>query len=283
MKQEEKEILKKYKKQIREAITDLKTKGRRHRQIPNILTLMRLLSPCFILPTAISGNVPLMIGMTALFSLTDMADGFIARNWELTSELGKDLDAVTDKVFASTLLLAASFSNPILLCNLGLEGIIAGINIHQKVKGNTPSSSFTGKIKTFSLFALVAAAIASPYLNPHLINTLTISTTAMQGLTLGSYIKKYHKNSCEKSELTKEHNLSELKYPEIIEPEGQENEKNKTYDEPTTNTTTNEQTPSLEKLKEMSTFLHQEQENKNSSQIQKEEKGFQKIKKERRF
>lgn len=283
MKQEEKEILKKYKGQIKEAITDLKTKGRRYRQIPNILTLMRLVSPFFILPAAISGNVPLMIGMTAFFSLTDMADGFIARNWKLTSELGKDLDAVTDKVFASTLLLAASFSNPILLCNLALEAVIAGINIHQKVKGKEPSSSLTGKVKTCSLFALVAAAIASPYLDPKLIEVLTISTTAMQGLTLGSYIRKYRKNSSKKQKQPKEHYLSEIEYPEIKEQEEPENEKSKTYDKPTTNTTINERTPSLEELREMSAFLHQEQENKNSSQIQKKEKGFQKSKKERRF
>ena len=44
-----------YKIKFKEAFTDLKTKGRRHKQIPNILTTSRLLAaPVFIIPAAIN-------------------------------------------------------------------------------------------------------------------------------------------------------------------------------------------------------------------------------------
>jgi len=178
-----------YKKQIKNAIEDLKTPGKRHFQIPNLLTLMRLTAPCFIIPAAVVGNVPLIIGLTAFFSLTDWVDGFVARKWHLTSELGEVLDAVTDKVFASTLLLVASFANPILLCNLGLEGVIAGINTHKKLKDVPVKSSIIGKVKTWFLFSLAGLGIISSSLDiASIINTLMITTTVMQVLTIRSYL-----------------------------------------------------------------------------------------------
>jgi len=168
---------------------DLKTKGRRHKQVPNILTLMRLTAPCFIIPAAIVGSVPLVLGLTAFFGLTDLADGFIARKWKLTSELGVALDAATDKVFASTLMLAASIGNPMLLCNLGLEFAIAGINISKKLNGAEVESSYIGKAKTWFLFALSGAGIVSSNWNMQIIlNPLMISTAIMQTLTIASYL-----------------------------------------------------------------------------------------------
>ena len=182
-------VLTTYKELVKDAINDLKTKGKRHKQIPNILTLMRLTAPCFIIPATIIGNVPAVVGLTALFGLTDLADGVIARHWKLTSELGKALDAVTDKVFASTLLLAASFSNPMLLCNLCLETAIAGINVSKKLNGEEVASTYIGKTKTWFLFALAGAGIVSQHWNlQSILSPLMISTTIMQTLTLASYL-----------------------------------------------------------------------------------------------
>lgn len=189
MKDKNDSVLTTYKELINDAVEDLKTKGRRHRQIPNILTLMRLTAPCFIMPAAIIGNIPLVMGLTVFFGLTDVADGFIARNWKLTSELGKILDAVTDKVFACTLLLAASVSNPILLCNLGLETTIAGINVTKKLNDLPVESSYIGKAKTWFLFALAGVGIVSSNWNMQpILNPLMVSTTVMQTLTIGSYL-----------------------------------------------------------------------------------------------
>ncbi len=189
-------VLTTYKELAQKAIKELKTKGKRYKQIPNILTLMRLTSPCFIIPAAIIGSVPTVIGMTVFFGLTDLADGFIARKWELTSKLGEALDAVTDKVFASTLLLAASISNPMLLCNLGLELAIAGINVSKELNGIATQSSYIGKAKTWFLFALAGAGIVSSNWNLQtILNPLMISTTIMQTLTLASYLTPVSNNS----------------------------------------------------------------------------------------
>ncbi len=189
MKKEKQEVLNHYKKLIDEALNDLKTPGKRHKQIPNILTALRLFAPLVILPVAATGNIPLTLGIAAGFALTDAADGVIARTFHLQSELGKDLDAVTDKIFSTTLLAAAAFANPLLLLNIGLEGVISLINTDKKLKGYETSSTMTGKLKTWALFGLTILGIAAPALNEAgIINLLSVGTAGLQALTATSYL-----------------------------------------------------------------------------------------------
>lgn len=189
------ELLKKYKEEISEAILELKTPGKRHKQIPNILTFSRLLSPLIIIPTAMSGNVKDTTKVATFFGLTDLADGFIARKWNLSSPLGADLDAITDKVFAGTLLITGSIKKPFLLVNVGLEGIIALINLKEKMSLKKPSSTMIGKIKTGAIFTLGGLSVVyndQKSLN-RLFPPLTVATTLLQTMTIASYIKKYSK------------------------------------------------------------------------------------------
>lgn len=187
-----KEQWKIYKQEIKEAWKDLQTKGRRARQIPNILTSLRLLAPVFILPASFLGNIPLVLIFVAGFSVTDMMDGAIARKFHFTSKLGKDLDAFCDKVFAGTLLLASSFLNPIMLLSFSLEGVIAGINVSAKLKGLEPKSSYIGKAKTLFLFPLIGFSLVANTPNFELLFKLLFgATTTLQLVTAITYLKKY--------------------------------------------------------------------------------------------
>lgn len=256
-KEEKEKLIEKYKKDINEALEDLKTPGKRYRQIPNILTASRLLSPLAILPAAFSGNVGLTAALAAGFGFTDCIDGAIARKLEIESELGADLDAVTDKVFVGTLLIASAFFNPILLCNLGLEGAIAGINIKQKLSGKETGSTMIGKYKTWAVFGLAALGLIAPELGlSGLVNVLALGTAAMQGLTIGSYLTKYGKSDkmIETPEIpTTMDNLlpDEIKLPD----QAKTKSKKKTEGQPA----------NLDELRKMSAFLHQEQENQNGT------------------
>lgn len=192
-----KEIKGKYKAQVKEAIADLKSndKDRRKKQIPNLLTASRLFAPVFIIPAAAFGNLPLAGALTCMFAATDGADGFLARKWNATSELGRDLDAITDKVFAGTLLITLSFTQPALLATLGMEGVIGGINAYSKTKGLEPRTELVGKAKTASLLALIVTAFASSFVKlPNgLFPDLLALTTALQAVTAGAYISQYKK------------------------------------------------------------------------------------------
>ena len=233
------ELVEKYKEQIKEAIEDIKTPGRRHKQIPNILTLSRMLSPLVIIPNALLGNSKEAMKLAAFFGLTDLVDGFIARKFNLSSPLGADLDALTDKLFAGTLLLTGAVSNPYLLANTGLEMAIAGVNLKQKFSGNKSGSTIMGKVKTGAVFTLGGLSVAATSVQEldKVIFPLAISTAILQTMTLVSYLKKYNDNN----QLPPQTNNQEL----------------------------------LEKLREESAFLHQEIENKKNEE---KKSNYQKVK-----
>lgn len=188
-----KELKKYYRDLLNEALLDLKTKGRRARQIPNILTFMRVLAPFFIIPAAIFQNVKLICIFVIFFSITDALDGFIARKYNFVSNLGKDLDAVCDKVFAVTLLLSASFFEPILVLNFLLEVAIASVNTIAKLKNYNPSSSLVGKAKTCFLYTLIGFGYLNHYMDfNEMFIFVFLFTTIMQLVTTISYVFKYH-------------------------------------------------------------------------------------------
>ena len=194
-----KNILHYYKKEIAKAIDDLKTKGRRHRQIPNLLSSLRLLAPFCVLPAAAFGNVALAVSFIIFFSLTDMLDGFLARKFKLTSDLGSDLDAVCDKLFVSTLLVAGSILNPILLVNLAFEVLIAGINLASKLEAKNPRSSIIGKIKMICLYPLIACSFLTSYMDVLTVfHSLFGAATTLQGLAAASYFADYRSKKKER-------------------------------------------------------------------------------------
>lgn len=180
------------KEMLKDAFRQLKSKEW-YKQIPNLLTASRLFSPLVIIPAALVGNIPLALGASAVFASTDLFDGIIARKLNAHSELGRKLDAATDKVFAGSLLIALSFSNPLILLNLGLEAVISGVNLMSERKGNQPKTVYFGKVKTALLSFTILTSFAEPIFEiPRYISTILISTTAAAQIGVsGIYYKKF--------------------------------------------------------------------------------------------
>lgn len=215
----------KYKKLIKEALEELKDKDKRYKQIPNILTTSRLLAPFVIIPSAITGNVVLTGALAATFALSDMVDGYVARKYHLQSELGASLDAITDKVFAGTLLIASSIMNPYLLINLALELGIAGINIKEELKDNKAKSNVVGKLKTWFVFILSGLGIVSKGLNiDELLKVLAGVTGILQVATIATYIDQYKNEEKDKLKQEEKNNIP----VKIDEEVSSDNEKEKT-------------------------------------------------------
>ena len=189
-----------YKIKLKEAFTDLKTKGRRHRQIPNLLTASRLIAaPFFIIPAAINKSIFWIIVFITIFSLTDALDGYIARRYKLVSDLGKDLDAACDKVFALSLLISASIFKPVLIWNILAEVVIAIINVKEKINDKKPKSLYVGKIKAWVLYPLLGLAFVDSLTNvTEIFNVFMGATICMQMLTITFYLIKYESHTDEK-------------------------------------------------------------------------------------
>ncbi len=125
--------------------------------IPNILSFFRiLLIPAFV--WAFFANMPyLSAGLVILSALTDVVDGFIARKFNMVSDLGKALDPIADKLTLLSLLICLCFTSNIILYLLilfvikevlmGIEGLII-----IKCTGTTYSARWYGKITTAILY-----------------------------------------------------------------------------------------------------------------------------------
>lgn len=64
--------------------------------IPNILSLYRLLSFPFVLYFAIMGYETLFVWLICINLVTDVLDGFIARTFNMKTEIGAKLDSIAD-------------------------------------------------------------------------------------------------------------------------------------------------------------------------------------------
>ena len=207
--------IKDFKKDINEFINgfknmfnDLKTKGRRKKQIPNLITLSRIGIAGFIPPLAISGNLVGAGILTVLAAVTDGIDGFVARKLDAVSEFGKNLDPVCDKLFAGILLIPLISSiSPIISIGIGLnlvlEAGIAGVNLNSKAKGNIPRTTILGKVKTGLLSALIASIYTSFTYSSliTIIPTIHLLTTITQSIALVDYYKIDRKKDKIKSKL----------------------------------------------------------------------------------
>ena len=129
-------------------------------EIPNILTLSRLLAPFILIPLIILNKKISFIIMIIIFSITDFLDGYYARKYKINSLFGKYLDAFVDKIYVGTLLFPV-----IILINKNLiifiwliiilELIISIINIYYFYHKCNPRSTYLGKFKTIILFLTI--------------------------------------------------------------------------------------------------------------------------------
>ncbi|KAF5316159.1 hypothetical protein D9619_006290 [Psilocybe cf. subviscida] len=97
--------------------------------IPNILTVSRILA-CPILGWSIlDGNYTLATGLLVYAGLTDFADGWIARKYQMSSVLGTILDPAADKTLMTTLTITLAMQDlipvPLAIIILGRDVLLS--------------------------------------------------------------------------------------------------------------------------------------------------------------
>ncbi len=131
------------------------------KNIPNILTLSRLILIPFILYFAFNKNLQMAVILIIIGATTDFFDGLIARSFHLVSDLGAKLDTIADKFFAGTLIICLIIKNKLfILCLIG-ELLIAVTNTMSYLKKQNPKTKYIGKVKTAMLFITIIVSVAS--------------------------------------------------------------------------------------------------------------------------
>ena len=181
--------------------TDLKNKNYK-KQIANILTSIRLLSPFILIPLFYFNKLTIAFIMIIIFALTDTFDGYFARKYNAISTFGKYLDAFVDKVFALTILISLIIKTVIynnnfylIIITIILELIISCINLYSFFKELKPSSTKWGKTKTIFLFSLLTLLFLNKVINlpSNLLLIFNIITIILQLITIISYFMQIKK------------------------------------------------------------------------------------------
>ncbi|PPR26296.1 MAG: CDP-diacylglycerol--glycerol-3-phosphate 3-phosphatidyltransferase [Alphaproteobacteria bacterium MarineAlpha9_Bin4] len=139
------------------------------KNIPNILTTIRLASPAyFILVILFIENVNIqtliLFYIFIFLSTTDYLDGFLARRFNITSNYGKIFDPISDKVLTSSaLLFLISIENKILIpatLIIFREFLISGTREFSLISKNSSIKvSYLSKIKTTLQFFILSSLL----------------------------------------------------------------------------------------------------------------------------
>ena len=78
--------------------------------IPNVLSLLRLLLIPVFLVLVVRGDYGYAVLTLAVSSITDFADGFIARRFDQVTRVGQLLDPIADRLFILSTLLGIALS-----------------------------------------------------------------------------------------------------------------------------------------------------------------------------
>lgn len=120
--------------------------------LPNKLTLIRVIAVPFFIAAYMTGYYPVSLVLFCLASLTDYFDGKIAREQNLVTNFGKIMDPLADKILVYSALCLFIESDLIaawmLIIILAREFIIAGMRTVAASEGRVLAAGMSGKIKT---------------------------------------------------------------------------------------------------------------------------------------
>lgn len=153
--------------------------------LPNKLSLMRIIlvpvTVLFMLPVDIFGWQPEgwnnfinnngMIVAAIIFiiaSLTDTADGMIARKYNLITDLGKFLDSLADKILVISVMIAfvelRRFSAWLLIIVILREFAVSGLRMIAAANNDVIAARMIGKVKTATQMVAITYLMFEPLL-----------------------------------------------------------------------------------------------------------------------
>jgi cardiolipin synthase len=136
------------------------------RQLPNVLTGLRLLAAIPLCICIMQGADLAAFWLALIAGASDGLDGWLAKRFGWTSRLGAILDPLADKALLLAALIGLCFTGDIPIWLLGLcLGrdlclVLGGMVYHWRYEKLTPMPSLPGKLTTLALVVLVLSALA---------------------------------------------------------------------------------------------------------------------------
>ena len=136
--------------------------------IPNVISMFRLLLiPVFVWSYMVLKNDLVTVILIAVSGVSDVADGFIARRFNMVSDLGKALDPVADKLTQFAMLLCLVSRFPYLLIPFALllvKEIVAAVTGMAVIKATNMvrGAEWHGKLATSSLYIMMILHLIWP-------------------------------------------------------------------------------------------------------------------------
>ncbi len=142
------------------------------KQIPNMLSCVRLLCIPFFVVLFFTSHRHLAAGVFCFASATDVLDGYLARRNNWITNVGKILDPVADKLMQFTVLLCLTLSSEgaafaialtvLILFSLKETAMLIGAIIVLRTKQSVVASVWYGKLATAIIFVITITMILYP-------------------------------------------------------------------------------------------------------------------------
>ena len=185
------------------------------KHVPNILSVCRILLTPVIVISVYLNNYLLALIVFTISSLTDVIDGYIARNFDAVTNVGKLLDPLADKLtqlsMVASLVWAQVISGWILAVLLIKELIMIAGAAFLYGKNVVVYSRWYGKLATVLLYLSVVISLLCKQFNVTSGTFITISnscyviTLCVTIFALVMYFRALHnKGFIDKSDLNKE-------------------------------------------------------------------------------
>ena len=175
--------------------------------IPNILSVFRiLLIPIFVYLFMYDGYKGMQYGggVFLLAGITDVADGFLARRYSWTSDIGKLLDPLADKLMQIAAIICLYLRELIpawLIMTIVAKELlmIAGATLILKRGKIYVHSNWYGKLGTTVFYAVVVIIILIDNRYPNISNLLSILLLILTVFTFVMYYIKTYRGEYVKS------------------------------------------------------------------------------------
>ena len=170
--------------------------------VPNLLSIFRiLLVPVFIVVYfSDSGNAKLYAALIfALAAFSDFLDGFLARRLKASSNLGKILDPLGDKLMTIAAMACITIDGIIPVWAVLIAGVkeltmaVGGFIMHKLAHVEIPPSNLIGKTSTVVFFIICVALILFEEIPGGVATAMISFAIALMFVALATYLSTYIK------------------------------------------------------------------------------------------